>query len=168
MNLEGYVQEEGWNVYFQNGEVESFFGKTYTIKYDKAKSDFSSLGEVYPWEQTILVREPTDSFLESVSSKEEVMACTLMHQLGHADTYYVSGLIQTAILTVAVQRAVRQKSLEPLGIGALVMATYKLIGEDVLAEINSSLFYGSPFMKAVYLNLPDVVGMGERIIENVF
>lgn len=155
------MEQQGWDIDYSRGTVENIWGTAYNVDIQSSERCLQLPGLTYPTEQKIILREPCES--KTHTSVEEGMAYTLAHEVGHADTWGISAVLPYIVLSLGIAQAVKQKSFKPMKTAALGVVGCKVLVDELLAETAASVFHGVPFMKDVYVCLPDLEGILRQI-----
>ena len=162
-DLEMYVNNTGWDINYKNGQVTNILGQKIDVRIEKAKSCTSIPGTFNAGDREIVIKEACDDYIDAIvaSSKEELGAYTLAHELGHADSYPVVYLLSAAILSFGTSEAIRKRSLKTFAytVTAGLLGSQILLNE-LLAETCATVYHDVPFLGASYQVMP---GLLEKI-----
>jgi len=164
--IQRYIDNNDWNINYNDGEVKTIWGTKYDVRIDKNNDCLSLLGTNNPIDETITLREPCKERVEFTltESTTEAMAYTLAHELGHADTWALSAAIPYGIMIPAIALSIYKKSLRPISLGALLTLGHELFIDELIAETATTLFHKAPFMRSIYNSLPNIEKCREEIM----
>jgi hypothetical protein len=165
--VKSYIRQQNWDLDLNGGMVKNTWGTSWNVTFER-NDDCSGLpGVTYPGKNQIIVREPCDTHIKDslYSSSGEEMAYTLAHEVGHADTWGISAIAPVIVLGAGIAAAVEKKSATPLLAAGIGILGCKTVLDELLAETAATVFHDAPFLRGLYLCLPDLAAMYEGISE---
>ncbi|MBL7051939.1 MAG: hypothetical protein ISS01_02520 [Nanoarchaeota archaeon] len=173
MSLESEILEEiknkGWDINYNGKTVENIYGQEFKVNFEESDGFFSLAGYIDPLGKEITIRDPDPSYiaLTQSDSRGDLMAQTLAHELGHADSYWVSYGLSALIVTLGVQQAISNKSIKPLAYAGVTFVGCRLFVDEVIAEAFACAFHDVPFFRSAYLGLPSITGAASEMWEGL-
>ncbi len=167
--IKKYIQKQDWDITYNHSTVKNVWGTEWDVDIERSEDCMQIPGITYPSEKKIVLREPCDRNIAMTlyESKGEDMAYTLAHELGHADTWGISAISPYLIMALGITAAVKTESGKPLAAAMLGVVASKTILDELLAETAATVFHNTPFLKGLYLCLPDPVGMYHYTIDQI-
>ncbi len=163
--LKHYIRTHDWDIDYNGSTVKNYWGTKWKVRIEDSEGCMEMPGIAYPDRKEIVLREPCDLHINVslYDSKEEDLAYTLAHELGHADTWGISTILPYLILGTGIASSVKSKSGKPL-VGAVAgVAACKIVLDELLAETAATVLHDAPFLKGLYLCLPDFADMYDQL-----
>ncbi|MBT3324075.1 hypothetical protein HN681_03755 [archaeon] len=164
MSLESEIIQEiknkGWDIKYDGKTVENIYGQEFEVNFEESDGFFTLAGYINPSGKEIIIRDPDPSYvaLTQADSRGDLMAQTLAHELGHADSYWISYGLSALIVSLGVQQAIRNKSVKPIAYATVAFVGCRLFVDEVIAESFACAFHDVPFFRSAYLGLPSITG----------
>ncbi len=159
------IENKGWDISYNGETVENIYGQEFEVNFEKSDGFFSLGGYIDPLGKKIVIKDPDPQYvaLTQADSRGDLMAQTLAHELGHADSYWVSYGLSALIITLGVQQAVSNKSVKPLAYAGVTFVGCRLLVDEVIAEAFACAFHDVPFFRSAYLGLPSIAGSASEV-----
>ena len=145
-NLENQLQiainHNDFDINYHNGIAKNHWGQEYSVNIERTDSCFD-LSSVSIPNRDIILKEPCE--LISHNDPGIQMAQTLAHELGHTDVYPASLAILLTLGLIGTGIAIKNKCPKTFGYTAMAVLGYKMIIDEILAEVAATKFHGASF-----------------------